>query len=32
MTDVSRKFGVEDLEAFKAETDRIGQELEKHKL
>ncbi len=29
MSDVSKKFGVEDFDAFKAETDRIGQELEK---
>jgi hypothetical protein len=29
MADVSKKFGVEDFETFKAETDRIGQELEK---
>lgn len=29
MSDVSKKFGVEDFEAFKTETDRIGQELEK---
>ena len=29
MSDVSKKFGVEDFEALKAATDRIGQELEK---